>query len=87
MAESRRTPDMSRSAAEIDDPILLYARIGYRTFLKYRDGARSPESLYDGYNEAELKRLLGRREVSFGKPGLGGGILWRVEGAVGAAVV
>jgi hypothetical protein len=58
MAQARRTPDMSRPAAAIDDPLLLYARIGYRTFLKYRDGARSPEALYDGYNEAELKRLL-----------------------------
>jgi hypothetical protein len=31
---------------------------------------------------------VGRREVSFRKPGLGScGVLWRVEGAVGAAVV
>ena len=30
----------------------------------------------------------GSREVSYGKPGLGGGgVFWRVEGAVGAAVV
>jgi hypothetical protein len=49
---------MIRPAAEIDDPLLLYARIGYRTFLKYRDGARSPETLYDGFSQAELKRLL-----------------------------
>jgi hypothetical protein len=55
---ARLTPDMSGKASEIDDPIHLYARIGYRIFLAYRDGARSPEELYKGYNEAELKRLL-----------------------------
>jgi hypothetical protein len=54
----KRTPDMTGKASEIDDPILLYARIGYRIFLAYRDGARSPEELYKGFNEAELKRLL-----------------------------
>jgi hypothetical protein len=41
---------MTRPVADIDDPLLLYARIGYRTFLKYCDGARSAESLYDGFN-------------------------------------
>jgi hypothetical protein len=30
----RKTPDMKRPAAEIDDVQLLYARIGYRTFLR-----------------------------------------------------
>jgi hypothetical protein len=54
----RRTPDMTGKAGEIDDPIQLYARIGYRIFLAYRDGARSPDELYKGFNEAELKRLL-----------------------------
>ena len=49
---------MSGKASEIDDPIQLYARIGYRTFLNYRDGARSPDELYKGFSDAELKRLL-----------------------------
>ena len=35
-----------------------------------------------------VAHVLGSREVSYGKPGLGGGgVFWRVEGAVGAAVV
>ena len=49
---------MTGKASEIDDANLLYARVGYRIFLAYRDGARSPEELYRGFNEAELKRLL-----------------------------
>jgi hypothetical protein len=55
---ARLTPDMTGKASEIDDPILLYARIGYRIYLAYRDEARSPEELYKGFNEAELRRLL-----------------------------
>ena len=55
---ARLTPQMSGKASDIDDPIQLYARIGYRIFLAYRDGARSPEELYKGFNETELKRLL-----------------------------
>lgn len=55
---ARKAPDMTGRAQDIDDPIQLYARIGYRIFLAYRDGARSPEELYRGYTEAELKRLL-----------------------------
>jgi hypothetical protein len=54
----RRAPDMTGKASEIDDPIQLYARIGYRIFLAYRDGARSPEDLYKGFSESELKRLV-----------------------------
>jgi hypothetical protein len=30
--------------SQFDDPILCYARIGYRTFLNYRDVARSLEA-------------------------------------------
>jgi hypothetical protein len=52
---------MSGKASEIDDPNLLYACIGYRTFPAYRDGARSPEDPYKGYNEAELERLVDLR--------------------------
>lgn len=54
MAEKRRSPDLKGRASEIEDAQLLYARIGYRIYLKYRDGARSPADLYDGYIEAEL---------------------------------
>ncbi len=49
---------MTGKASEIEDPMLLFARIGYRTFLAYRDGERSPEKLYAGFNGAELRRLL-----------------------------
>jgi hypothetical protein len=55
---TKNTPEMSGKASEIDDPNLLYGRIGYRIFLAYRDGARSPKDLYKGFNEAELKRLV-----------------------------
>jgi hypothetical protein len=37
----RTTPDMTGKASEITDPILLYARIGYRTYLAWRDGDQS----------------------------------------------
>ena len=33
---------MTGKASEIDDLIHLYARIGYRIFLAYRDGALVP---------------------------------------------
>jgi hypothetical protein len=35
---TRFSPDMSGKASEIDDANKLYARIGYRVFLAYRDG-------------------------------------------------
>jgi hypothetical protein len=59
---ARRTPDMTGKASEITDPIHLFARIGYRTYLAWRDGAGSPP-LYEGFNQAELRqvdRLFGR---------------------------
>lgn len=56
---TRRTPDMTGKAAEIDNPMTLYARIGYRVFLAYQKG-----DVYDisdparqGHAMAELKRL------------------------------
>ena len=44
----RMTPDMTGKASEITDPILLFARIGYRTYLAWRDGDQSPSTLYTG---------------------------------------
>jgi hypothetical protein len=35
---------MTGKESEIDDPIQLYALIGYRMFLAYRDGARVKSS-------------------------------------------
>jgi len=59
----RMTPDMTGKASEITDPILLFARIGYRTYLAWRDGEQSPATLYTGFNLAELRRL---RELAEG---------------------
>ena len=53
----RTTPDMTGKASEITDPILLFARIGYRTYLAWRDGEKSPSKLYGGFNLAELRRV------------------------------
>jgi hypothetical protein len=52
----KTTPDMRGKASEIADPILLFARIGYRVYLAWRDGEQSPP-LYEGFNQAELRRL------------------------------
>jgi hypothetical protein len=59
----RMTPDMTGKASEITDPILLFARIGYRTYLAWRDGDQSPSTLYTGFNLAELRRV---RELAKG---------------------
>jgi hypothetical protein len=48
---------MSGKASEISDPILLFARIGYRTFLTWRDKEQSPSDLYKGYILTELRRV------------------------------
>ena len=53
---TRKTPDMTGKAAEITDPLALFARIGYRTYLAWRDGADSPP-LYGGFNQAEMRRV------------------------------
>lgn len=67
MAE-RIAPDMTGKASEITDLMQLYARIGYRVYLTWRDGDRAPAELYHGYNTAELKRLRelrGDREPTY----------------------
>jgi hypothetical protein len=48
---------MTGKASEITDPILLFARIGYRTYLAWRDEDQSPSALYEGFNLAELRRV------------------------------
>jgi hypothetical protein len=53
----RTTPNMTGKASEITDPILLFARIGYRTYLAWRDGDQSPSALCEGFNLAELQRV------------------------------
>src|SRR3712207_3646482 len=56
---ARRTPDMTGEASEIDDPMLLYVRIGFRIYLAYRDGARSPEELYKGLQRGGAETAAG----------------------------
>lgn len=51
-----KTPDMTGKAAEIDDPELLFAPIGYRTYLMHRDGPNGFPR-YQNFIDAELKRL------------------------------
>jgi hypothetical protein len=53
----KQTPDMKRKASDITDPNELFARIGYRTYLMWRDGDRSPADLYNGYILTELRRV------------------------------
>lgn len=50
------TPNMNGKAADIDNPILLMERIGYRTYLMWRD-PDSPRSLYEGFNKTDLRRI------------------------------
>jgi hypothetical protein len=52
---TENTPEMSGKASEIDDPNLLYGRIGYRIFLAYRDGARSPRGPLQGLQRGGTK--------------------------------
>ena len=58
---SKATPDMTRPASEIDNPVELYARIGYRVYLAWRSGDE-PHRLYDGFNRTELRRLAELRD-------------------------
>jgi thiol:disulfide interchange protein len=52
----RMTPDMTGKASEITEPLKLFARIGYPTYLAWRDGDQSPSSLYEGFIVTELRR-------------------------------
>jgi hypothetical protein len=60
----RIAPDMSRKASEITDLNLLYARIGYRTYLAWVKGEQSLADFYAGYNTAELRRIKELRDGS-----------------------
>jgi hypothetical protein len=53
---NRATPDMSGNASDIDDPITLFARIGYRTYEAWHKGEHA-ESLYEGFNLITLRRV------------------------------
>ena len=50
---NRNTPDMTRSATEIDDPRLLFERIGYRLYRGWLKG----EGVADFYNSWNLTEL------------------------------
>ena len=50
-------PDLGRKASEIDDPVVLYTRIGYRTWLIFRDGESAKSRMYEGFNRTDLRRL------------------------------
>lgn len=68
-----------RTGEPAEKPELLRALL-----LEIRSPVLRPAPLSD----TAIQSMVGWREVSFGKPGLGGGgVLRRVEGAVGAAVV
>ena len=53
---NRTTPDMTGNASDIDDPITLFARIGYRTYLAWHKGEYA-EALYEGFNLTALRRV------------------------------
>jgi hypothetical protein len=57
----RRTPDMAGNASDIDDPMTLFARIGYRTYLAWHRGEHA-EALYEGFNLMALRRVAELRE-------------------------
>lgn len=55
---------MTGKASEITDLNLLYARIGYRTYLAWEKGEQSLAEFYAGYNTGELLRIKELRETS-----------------------
>jgi hypothetical protein len=54
-------PDMSGRIEDIDDPVHLYARVGYRIYLSWING-QDPGKLYRGYMNTELHRVAVLRE-------------------------
>jgi hypothetical protein len=69
-ATSNRTvPDMTGNTSDIDDPIALFARIGYRTYEAWHRGEYA-ESLYEGFNLIALRRVAELRgeEPTGGRP-------------------
>jgi hypothetical protein len=52
----RTTPDMTGNARDIDDPMTLFARIGYRTYLAWHRGDYA-QTLYEDFNLMELRRV------------------------------
>lgn len=57
---TRYTPNMEGAASTITDTQLLFARIGYRTYLNYLAG--EPNEFRQGYMNAELKQLAKLRD-------------------------
>jgi hypothetical protein len=57
---TRNTPDMKRPAREIDDPRLLFERIGYRLYRGWLKG-EGLANFYDSWNLTELRRVANLR--------------------------
>ena len=53
----RRVPDMNGKAADIKDPQKLFARIGYRVYLTWRENPGVAPPLYQTWNQSELRRV------------------------------
>ena len=56
----KSAPDMSGSASEIDDPQLLFARIGYRLYRGWLKGEGLAD-FYNSWNLTELRRVAALR--------------------------
>jgi hypothetical protein len=52
-----KTPDMTGKAADITDPMWLYERIGYRTYLIHKAGPGG-NKFQESWRKSELRRLL-----------------------------
>lgn len=50
-------PDMTTRADEVDDPMLLLARVGYRTYQIFRSTPGSAPKVADADMTADLDRL------------------------------
>jgi hypothetical protein len=57
---TRNTPDMRRPASEIDDPRLLFERIGYRLYRGWLKGEGLAD-FYSSWNLSELRRVAALR--------------------------
>jgi len=48
---------MNGKAADIKDPQKLFARIGYRVYLTWRENPGVAPPLYQTWNQSELRRV------------------------------
>jgi hypothetical protein len=55
----RSTPDKNGKASEITDPMVLYARIGWRAYRAWLVRADEPglAAFYDSWNRTDMRRL------------------------------